>query len=200
MTCRGTAAGLTLVAASLLIAGCGSGDQGTPPDQAPPTTTLTAPDWPPRNTSAAPAPAPALPTAGAQIDRTSPARVGQAVVETWFSYDTRADNNRNDAPARAAALLTPELRSRVTGDGGKNISPGADWRDWQAEGAVVTATTTEQPNQGQANTDNKYHAVFEVVQTVTASSGAVLETSTSYVAVVVSKTTDGWSVASVTTL
>ncbi|MFF0818387.1 hypothetical protein ACFYVR_25055 [Rhodococcus sp. NPDC003318] len=195
MTGRRTAAGLTLAASALLIAGCGSDESPVP---ALPTATLTAPDWPPRNSTAS-APATALPTVGAEVDRTSPSEVGQAVVETWFSYDTRADENRNDAAARAAALLTPELRAQVTG-GGQGISPGADWRDWQAEGAVVTATATEQPNQGQANTDTKYHAVFEVVQTVTAASGAVLETSTSYVAVVVSKTTDGWSVASVTTL
>ena len=194
MTGRGTAVGLTLTASALLIAGCGSGEESP----ALPTTTLTAPDWPPRNSSSSTVPM-AVPTAGADVDRTSPTEVGRAVVETWFSYDTRADSNRNAAAARAAAFLTPELRAQVTSDG-QGIAPGADWRDWQAEGAVVSATATEQPNQGQANTDTKYHAVFEVVQTVTASSGAVLETSTSYVAVVVSKTTGGWAVASVTTL
>lgn len=195
MTGRGAAVGLTLTASALLIAGCGSGEE---PTTAAPTTTLTAPDWPPRNSTAAPQTT--APTTETDVDRSSAAEVAEAVVETWFSYDTRTDANRNDAPARAAALLTPELRAQVTAPGGQDISPGAQWRDWQAEGAVVTTSATEQPNQGQENTDTKYHAVFEVVQTVTASSGAVLETSTSYVAVVVSKTTDGWAVASVTTL
>lgn len=194
MTGRQIGVGLTLAATTLLIAGCGSDDQATP---ALPTTTLTAPDWPPRNS---PAPAPPLPAADGEIARTSPSRAGQGVVEIWFSYDTRVDKNRNDAPARAASLLTPELRAQVINGAGQNIPPSADWRDWQAESAVVTAIATEQPNQGQENTDTKYHAVFEVVQTVTASSGAVLETSTSLVAVVVSKTADGWAVASVTTL
>ncbi|MBC2586930.1 hypothetical protein [Rhodococcus aetherivorans] len=184
-----------VLAGVLTVAGCSSEteqDQTTTNSSAQPSSTEA---WPPTEQST---PAPAAPT----VDTSDPGELGRTVVETWFSYDTRTDTNRNDAPVRAADLgvLTGELDAQVRADAEIAVKATGDWARWASQGATVTAVAVEVPNQGQANTATKYHGRYEVTSTVTDSRGTELGRDVQYVAVVLTDHGDGWRVSSVATL
>ncbi|MDC3728986.1 hypothetical protein [Rhodococcus sp. Rp3] len=190
-----------VLAGALTVAGCSSEtdqDQTTTNSSAQPSSTEA---WPPTE-PAAPieqsTPVPAAPS----VDTSDPGELGHTVVETWFSYDTRTDTNRNDAPVRAADLgvLTGELDAQVRADVQIPVKASGEWAQWASQGATVTAVAVEVPNQGQANTATKYHGMYEVTSTVTDSSGTEIGTDVQYVAVVLTDNGDGWRVSSVTTL
>ncbi len=192
-----------VLAGALTVAGCSSEtdqDQSTTNSSAQPSSTEA---WPPTEPAApieqSTPPVPAAPS----VDTSDPGELGRTVVETWFSYDTRTDTNRNDAPVRAADLgvLTGELDAQVRADVQIPVKASGEWAQWASQGATVTAVAVEvPPNQGQANTATKYHGMYEVTSTVTDSSGTEIGTDVQYVAVVLTDNGDGWRVSSVTTL
>ncbi|MCK8674567.1 hypothetical protein M1M07_26085 [Rhodococcus sp. HM1] len=190
-----------VIAGAVTVAGCSSEadqDQATSSTSAPPSTSTAA--WPPTEPAA-----PASPSTAAEapsVDTDDPGELGRTVVETWFSYDTRTDANRNDAPVRAAELgvLTAELNAQVRADAEIPVKATGEWAQWASQGATVTAVAVEVPNQGQANTATRYHGMYEVTSTVTDSSGTEIGSDVQYVAVVLTDDGDGWRVSSVTTL
>ncbi len=193
----GVLAGTVAVA----VAGCSSGtdqDQGNSSSSARPSTSTAA--WPPTE-PAPPTEQPATPAAPT-VTTDDPAALGRTVVETWFSYDTRTDTNRNEAPVRAADLgiLTADLDAQVRADAQIEVKATGEWAQWASQDATVTAVAVEVPNQGQANTATKYHGMYEVTSTVTDSSGTEIGSDVQYVAVVLTDNGDGWRVSSVATL
>ncbi|WP_129978110.1 hypothetical protein [Rhodococcus sp. Q1] len=190
-----------VLAGALTVAGCSSEtdqDQSTTNSSAQPSSTEA---WPPTE-PAAPTEQSTPTPAALSVDTSDPGELGRTVVETWFSYDTRTDTNRNDAPVRAADLgvLTGELDAQVRADVQIPVKASGEWAQWASQGATVTAVAVEVPNQGQANTATKYHGMYEVTSTVTDSSGTEIGTDVQYVAVVLTDNGDGWRVSSVTTL
>jgi len=185
---------VALAAGSVLLAGCGGSDTTTAPTSTP---TMSAPAWPPTAATATEA-SPAVPTASA--DATDAGDVGRAALETWYSYDTTRDSNRNDAALRATRWLTPDFAAKVQADAQIPIKPSGEWADWAAEKATVTAKAVEVPNQGQTNTSDRYYGMYQVTQTVTDSRGTVIDTSISVVAVVLTKTGNGWAATSITAI
>lgn len=189
---------LGVLAGALTVAGCSSEPE---PDRpvSPQTSTSTA-AWPPTEPAATPESS-AASTAPA-VDTSDPGELGRTVVQAWFSYDTRTDVNRNDAPVRAAELgvLTDELDTQVRTAVEAPVKATGDWAQWAEQRATVTAVATEEPNQGQANTESKYHGMYRVTSTVTDSSGTEIDSDVQFVAVVLIDNGDGWRVSSVTTL
>lgn len=190
-----------VLAGALTVAGCSSEtdqDQTTTNSSAQPSSTEAWPPTEPAAPTEQSTPTPAAPS----VDTSDPGELGRTVVETWFSYDTRTDTNRNDAPVRAADLgvLTGELDGQVRADVQIPVKASGEWAQWASQGATVTAVAVEVPNQGQANTATKYHGMYEVTSTVTDSSGTEIGTDVQYVAVVLTDNGDGWRVSSVTTL
>ncbi|MGN0040486.1 hypothetical protein [Rhodococcus sp. (in: high G+C Gram-positive bacteria)] len=190
-----------VLAGTVAVAGCSSGtdqDQGNSSSSARPSTSTAA--WPPTE----PAPPTEQPTtpAAPTVTTDDPAALGRTVVENWFSYDTRTDTNRNEAPVRAADLgiLTADLDAQVRADAQIEVKATGEWAQWASQDATVTAVAVEVPNQGQANTATKYHGMYEVTSTVTDSSGTEIGSDVQYVAVVLTDNGDGWRVSSVATL
>ncbi|MEE2061757.1 RAD23 family protein [Rhodococcus artemisiae] len=186
---------------ALTIAGCSSEseqDRTSSSSAAQPSTSTAA--WPPTEASETPetSAAPAAPT----VDTADPGELGATVVQAWFSYDTSTDTNRNVAPVRAADLgvLTDELDAQVRADAEVSVKATGEWALWSSQGATVTAVAVEVPNQGQENTETKYHGMYEVTSTVTDSSGTETGSDVQYVAVVLTDNGDGWRVSSVSTL
>ncbi len=92
-----------VLAGALTVAGCSSEtdqDQTTTNSSAQPSSTEAWPPTEPAAPTEQSTPAPAAPS----VDTSDPGELGGTVVGTWFSYDTRTDTNRNDAPVRAADL------------------------------------------------------------------------------------------------
>ncbi|MFI2561987.1 hypothetical protein [Nocardia farcinica] len=190
-----------VLAGTVGVAGCSSEtdqDQGNSNSSARPSTSTAA--WPPTE-PAPPTEQPATPAAPT-VTTDDPAALGRTVVETWFSYDTRTDTNRNEAPVRAADLgiLTADLDAQVRADAQIEVKATGEWAQWASQDATVTAVAVEVPNQGQANTATKYHGMYEVTSTVTDSSGTEIGSDVQYVAVVLTDNGDGWRVSSVATL
>lgn len=189
---------------ALTIAGCSSDteqDQASSSSSAPPSTSTAA--WPPtEDTAASETPEASVAPESPTVDTDDPGELGGTVVQTWFSYDTNTDTNRNDAPVRAADLgvLTDELDTKVRADAEVQVKATGEWALWASQGATVTAVAVEVPNQGQANTETKYHGMYEVTSTVTDSSGTEISSDVQYVAVVLTDNGDGWRVSSVSTV
>lgn len=186
---------------AIAVAGCSSEseqDRASSSFSAPPSTSTAV--WPPTEASETPeaSDAPASP----MVDTDDPGELGGTVAQTWFSYDTSTDTNRNAAPVRAADLgvLTDELDAQVRANAEVLVKATGEWALWASRGATVTAVAVEVPNQGQENTETKYHGMYEVTSTVTDSSGTEIGSDVQYVAVVLTDNGDGWRVSSVSTV
>ena len=117
---RHLAAAAAASAVAIALAGCSSGTEGTA--TGPSTTTgARAQQWSPNETSAAEPTRPAAtvpehaPEQVAIVDRSDPAAVADAVVTTWFTWNTADDRGPNDAAARTGDLLTERFLGDVTG-------------------------------------------------------------------------------------
>ncbi len=145
---------------------------------------------------------PSAAPAASAIDTSDPGELGRTVVQAWFSYDTRTDVNRNDAPgarcrtrrADGRARCAGPPRCRGAGQGDRRLGAvGRAGGDGHRRGHRGTQS-------GQANTESKYHGMYRVTSTVTDSSGTEIGSDVQFVAVVLIDNGDGWRVSSVTTL
>jgi hypothetical protein len=133
------------------------------------------------------------PVAGLPVDETDPDAVAVWVVSTWFGWQPAKDTNRNDAAARAAVLLAPELQAVTDAP---PSPPGGDWVGWASQGAVtgveVTASPEPLPPSGAGTAYRAYRARVTV-----AAAGRVLAVEDQYVQVVLTRVPTGWRVAHV---
>lgn len=188
-----------------LIAGC-SADTGTDPAAAP-TSSNSAARTPARAqqfdpNSQRPA-APTAPTASrapaigadvpddlAGVVRADPAAVADAVVRTWFTWDTAVDAGPGAGAARAGGLMSEALRTRLTDSG--SVSPGGQWLAWAQADARTTAelTVTSSP----PPTEELVRRMYQVTVTAVDPSGTVLDTTDHVVATTVVPGPQGWEV------
>lgn len=195
-------AAVAVVAASaVVLAGCSSGsdDRSAP---APTSTPARAQQWSPSDAPSAEATRPhatipqTAPEQVVGVDRSDPAAVADAVVTTWFTWNTVVDAGPNDAAARTGALLTEDLRADLTGTAPIS-SPGGQWLEWAAAKAQVWPTVTPVANQGAKDTATTVHRMYQVEQTAVAPDNSVVGVATTQVAVLVVASGDQWSVDAV---
>ncbi|MYV31785.1 MULTISPECIES: hypothetical protein [Rhodococcus] len=186
-------------AVAIALAGCSSGTEGTATGPSTTTTGARAQQWSPNETSAAESTRPAAtvpehaPEQVAIVDRSDPAAVADAVVTTWFTWNTADDRGPNDAAARTGDLLTERFLGDVTGTTPTG-SPGGQWLEWAAKDAQVWPTVSSVPNQGAVDTATAVHRMYQVEQTAIASDGSIVGVDTVIVAVLVVSRGGLWAV------
>lgn len=201
-----TAAHKAAIAAALLVAvglaaGCSSTDTAAP---SPTTTTAGAPaqQWTPGAAPSAtqnrpPATTPVqVPDTLAGVDDSDPVAVADAVVTTWFTWNTAVDTGPNDAAARAGSALTDRFREQLLATTPTG-SPGGQWLEWAARDAQVWPTVSNVPNQGAIDTASAVHRMYQVEQTAIAADGSVAGVDTVQVAVLVVDDDGRWKVDAV---
>lgn len=201
-----TAARKAAIAAALLVAvglaaGCSSTDTAAP---SPTTTTAGAPaqQWTPGAAPSAtqnrpPATTPAqVPDTLAGVDDSDPVAVADAVVTTWFTWNTTVDAGPNDAAARTGSALTDRFREQLLATTPTG-SPGGQWLEWAAVDAQVWPTVSNVPNQGAIDTASAVHRTYQVEQTAIAADGSVAGVDTVQVAVLVTGDDGRWKVDAV---
>lgn len=163
-----------------------TGSGYTPPATAPTTTAA------PRTTGAIKPQGPVLPAFldAAKVNRNDAAAVAQAVLKTWFAWNTVVDQNPAAAAARASSLLSTELRQRVSSAG--SSAAGEPFVRFKAKSAVVTPVITAEPPTASPPT-MRYRIVLKAI----GPSNTEVDSATGKVAVTVRKTTTGWEVSSI---
>ena len=141
-----------------------------------------------------PSAAPTLPQ-GVEVNRSSAPDVAATAVKLWFTWDTRTDQSRSDAAARTAPLLTSTMRESVLAN--VSLRPSAQWRDWAAQGAVITPRVSAQGNQGAPDSSTRKYFVYAVTQTARAGGKTVGDPFTHTVWVITVKGPSGWEVSQI---
>lgn len=190
-----------LCAAVLALAGCSSNSDGTATGTST-TTQARAQQWSPNGSATTEPTRPQAtvpeqaPEQVANVDRSDPAAVADAVVTTWFTWNTAVDRGPNDAAARTGELLTDNFLTDVTGTTPTG-SPGGQWLAWAAKEAQVWPTVSSVANQGAQDTATTVHRMYQVEQTAVAADGSIAGVDTLIVAVLVVNRSGQWSVDAV---
>ncbi|OZE96722.1 hypothetical protein CH300_27465 [Rhodococcus sp. 15-1154-1] len=182
-----------LVAAAVLTA-CGGQDTGSANTDAP---SIPAQQWtpgtpPPSGIDPTRTPASAattLPDIAAGVDRQDPDSVATAALTVWFTWNTAADAGPNDAAARTAPLLTSDYAREITSTTAQS-SPGAQWLDWAARGAVLTPDLVADDEPVPPQTDSTAYRSYNLTQRI---DGAPV--SERVVAMILRRGPDGWEVS-----
>ena len=182
-----------LIAAAVLTA-CGGQDTGSANTDAP---SIPAQQWTPGTpppsgsdpTRTPPPAATALPDLAAGVDRQDPDSVATAALTVWFTWNTAVDDGPNDAAARTAPLLTSDYAREITSTTAQS-SPGAQWLDWAARGAVLTPDLAADDEPVPPQTDSTAYRSYRVTQTV---DGAPV--SERVVAMILRRGSGGWEVS-----
>lgn len=187
-----TAFAAILITATVLTA-C-SGESTGDGSEAPP---IPAQQWTPGTpppsssdpTRTPPPAATALPDIAAGVDRQDPDSVATAALTVWFTWNTAVDAGPNDAAARTAPLLTSEYAREITSTTAQS-SPGAQWLDWAARGAVLTPDLVADDEPVPPQTDSAAYRSYRVTQRI---DGAPV--SERVVAMILRRGSDGWEVS-----
>ncbi|KQU45958.1 hypothetical protein ASG84_11575 [Rhodococcus sp. Leaf278] len=182
-----------LIAAAVLTA-CGGQDTGSARSDAP---SIPAQQWTPGTpppsgsdpTRTPPPAATALPDIAAGVDRQDPDSVATAALTVWFTWNTAVDAGPNDAAARTAPLLTSDYAREITSTTAQS-SPGAQWLDWAARGAVLTPDLVADDEPVPPQTDATAYRSYHLTQRIT---GAPV--SERVVAMILRRGPDGWEVS-----
>ncbi|MDV6230533.1 hypothetical protein [Rhodococcus cercidiphylli] len=189
---RRTAVAVILTAATILTA---CGDEST--DNGSDAPSIPAQQWtpgtpPPSGSDPTRTPAPAataLPDIAAGVDRQDPDSVATAALTVWFTWNTAVDAGPNDAAARTAPLLTSDYAREITSTTAQS-SPGAQWLDWAACGAVLTPDLVADDEPVPPQTDSTAYRSYHVTQRI---DGAPV--SERVVAMILRRGSDGWEVS-----
>jgi hypothetical protein len=136
-----------------------------------------------------PPPATTLPDIAAGVDRQDPDSVVTAALTVWFTWNTAVDAGPNDAAARTAPLLTPDYAREITATTAQS-SPGAQWLDWAARGAVLTPDLVADDEPVPPQTDSTAYRSYHVTQRI---DGAPV--SERVVVMILRRGSDGWEVS-----
>jgi hypothetical protein len=181
--------------AAVLLAGC-SAQEPTSDGAAATTTGARAQQWTPGTDTAEVAPpstARTLPPEAAGVDRTCPDATARAALTVWFGWNTNTDRGPNDAAARATPLLSPRLVDAVTSTTSVT-GPGAQWNQWAAKHATLTAEVAASPELVPEETATEAYRVFVVTQTARTPDGTEAGTRSTTANVLLRHTADGWEV------
>ncbi|MBY4131545.1 hypothetical protein HQO83_24430 [Rhodococcus fascians] len=187
-----TALAAILIAATVLTA-CGG--EGT--DNGSYVPSIPAQQWtpgmpPPSGSDPTRTPPPAateLPGIAAGVDRQDPDSVATAALTVWFTWNTAVDAGPNDAAARTAPLLTADYAREITSTTAQS-SPGAQWLNWAADGAVLTPDLVADDEPVPPQTDSTAYRAYHLTQTI---DGAPV--SERVVAVILRRGPNGWEVS-----
>lgn len=129
--CRAAFAVAATIAATSVIAGCGtSGQDSESPSSTPSPTPFTMP-----STESWPFPAPSGPTSasaprdlppGVSVDRASADSVALAAARVWFGWDTTRDRSPYDAALRTAPLMGSACQEQIVASAPQG-GAGEDW-------------------------------------------------------------------------
>ncbi|WP_032388728.1 hypothetical protein [Rhodococcoides fascians] len=191
---RATRTALTglLVAAAVLTA-CG----GESTDNGSDAPSIPAQQWTPGTsppsgsdpTRTPPPAATALPDIAAGVERQNPDSVATAALTVWFTWNTAVDAGPNDAAARTAPLLTSDYAREITSTTAQS-SPGVQWLDWAARGAVLTPDLVADDEPVPPQTDSTAYRSYHLTQRI---DGAPV--SERVVAMILRRGPDGWEVS-----
>ena len=189
-----TAALTGLLVAAAVLTACGGQDTGSANTDAP---SIPAQQWtpgtpPPSGSDPTRTPPPAattLPDIAAGVDRQDPDSVATAALTVWFTWNTAVDAGPNDAAARTAPLLTSDYAREITATTAQS-SPGAQWLDWAAGGAVLTPDFVADDEPVPPQTDSTAYRSYRVTQTI---DGAPV--SERVVAMILRRGSGGWEVS-----
>ncbi|OZE37519.1 MULTISPECIES: hypothetical protein [unclassified Rhodococcus (in: high G+C Gram-positive bacteria)] len=181
-----------LIAATVLTA-CG-GESTNNGSDAP---SIPAQQWtpgtpPPSGSDPTRTPPPAattLPDIAAGVDRQDPDSVATAALTVWFTWNTAVDAGPNDAAARTAPLLTSDYAREITSTTAQS-SPGAQWLDWAARGAVLTPDLVADDEPVPPQTDSTAYRSYHLTQRI---DGAPV--SERVVAMILRRGSGGWEVS-----
>lgn len=132
-------------------------------------------------------PAPATTTAAAET------AIRQALT-TSFTWYPSTDTSTTDAFLRARQWFTDNLAAQLSTPVSTERGPGAEWEQWKAERAEITATVTIGCSGCPADTAERIHRVVEISQSVVTSNAVTSVGSTTIVWVSAVQTATGWSV------
>jgi hypothetical protein len=133
------------------------------------------------------APVPVTTTAAAET------AIRQALT-TSFTWYPSTDTSTTDAFLRARQWFTENLAAQLSTPVSAERGPGAEWEQWKAERAEITATVTIGCSGCPADTDERIHRVVEIMQSVVTSNAVTRTGSTTIVWVSAVQTATGWSV------
>jgi hypothetical protein len=150
-----------------------------------------------------------LPPAQADTDRTTPepavapapgttaaaaeTAIRQALT-TSFTWYPSTDTSTTDAFLRARQWFTDNLAAQLSTPASTERGPGAEWEQWKAERAEITASVTIGCSGCPADTAERIHRVVEISQSVVTSNAVTRVGSTTIVWVSAVQTATGWSV------
>ena len=191
-TTRRTALAAILTAATVLTA-CGG--EGT--DNGSDAPSIPAQQWTPGTpplsgsdpTRTPPPPANELPVIAAGVDRQDPDSVATAALTVWFTWNTAGDAGPNDAAARTAPLLTSDYAREITSTTAQS-SPGAQWLNWAADGAVLTPDLVADDEPVPPQTDSTAYRSYRVTQRIDG-----VPVSERVVAMILRRGPGGWEVS-----
>jgi hypothetical protein len=190
-TTRSALTGLLIAATVLTACGGGSTDNGSDAPSIP--AQQWTPGTPPPSgsdpTRTPPPAATALPDIAAGVDRQDPDSVANTALTVWFTWNTAVDAGPNDAAARTAPLLTSDYAREITSTTAQS-SPGAQWLDWAARGAVLTPDLVVDDEPVPPQTDSTAYRSYHVTQRI---DGAPV--SERVVAMILRRGSDGWEVS-----
>ncbi|MBY4107316.1 hypothetical protein HQO87_26550, partial [Rhodococcus fascians] len=124
-----------------------------------------------------------------EVDRQDPDSVATAALTVWFTWNTAVDAGPNDAAARTAPLLTSDYAREITSTTAQS-SPGAQWLDWAADGAVLTPDLVVDDEPVPPQTDSAAYRSCRVTQRI---DGAPV--SERVVAMILRRGSGGWEVS-----
>ncbi|OZC61994.1 hypothetical protein CH306_17645 [Rhodococcus sp. 15-725-2-2b] len=186
-----TAFAAILITATVLTA-CGGQETGGTDAPSIPAQQWTPGTPPPTGSDPTRTPAPAattLPDIAAGVDRQDPDSMATAALTVWFTWNTAVDAGPNDAAARTAPLLTADYAREITSTTAQS-SPGAQWLDWAARGAVLTPDLVADDEPVPPQNDSTAYRSYRVTQRI---DGAPV--SERVVAMILRRGSDGWEVS-----
>jgi hypothetical protein len=115
-------------------------------------------------------------------------------LTTSFTWYPSTDTSTTDAFLRARQWFTENLAAQLSTPVSAERGPGAEWEQWKAERAEITATVTIGCSGCPADTAERIHRVVEISQSVVTSNAVTRTGSTTIVWVSAVRTATGWSV------
>lgn len=161
--------GVTL--AALALAGCGSPEEPAPPPATPtlsssaPTSSTERP-WPTNEPGAD------LPdAASADVDHSDPEQVALEAIRIIHTRDTTVEPRSGDSFARAADLMTAQLRDELIVDS-SSARPSMQWSEWMGREATIAAETEIMVEEHPEDEPERWRRAVEVDEYVTAANGS----------------------------
>lgn len=189
------AAAVAAAAVCAILAGCGDDATSTAPTPSATAPNSAAVSEPPLTMQ----PGPTTQAGACGQGRTCSAdQVIVSALETVFSYRGRDTNPADSAAARAGDLISPQYRTSVDGTWFL-LAPitGAQWSQWKADGAQVTATAEVRSDEHPPDSASNASRVATITQTVNPG-GAKLAPMTVWV-IASAGGSAGWQLSSITT-